>query len=127
MSTVGGGNQIPDAKQQTLFGRILAGEIPCKKVYEDDHTLAFHDINPQAPVHVLVIPKKNIANMIDAQEEDALILGRVLLAAKRVAVVTGIAESGYRLVVNNGAGAGQTVFHLHCHVLGGRALSWPPG
>lgn len=113
--------------QKTLFEKILDGEIPCKKVYEDEFTFAFHDISPQAPVHVLVIPKKKIVNVAAAQTDDAEILGKVLLTAKKVAEITGIAESGYRCVLNNGENGGQTVFYLHCHVLGGRSLTWPPG
>jgi len=115
------------ASQQTIFEKILAGEIPCKKVWEDEHTLAFHDISPQAPVHVLVIPKTKIINVSHANETQSEILGRVLLTAKRVAEILGIATSGYRLVLNNGKDGGQTVDYLHCHVLGGRALGWPPG
>jgi histidine triad (HIT) family protein len=111
----------------TIFERILAGEIPCKKVFEDEHTLAFHDIAPQAPVHVLVIPKTRIINVAHAAEEHAQTLGRVLLTARTVAQILGIEESGYRLVFNNGSNGGQTVDYLHCHVLGGRPLRWPPG
>lgn len=112
---------------ETIFEKILKGEIPCKKIYEDDHTFAFHDVTPQAPVHALVIPKKRIVNVASADGDDALILGKVLLTAKKVAELLGVAESGYRLVLNNGTGGGQSVFYLHCHVLGGRPLSWPPG
>jgi len=111
----------------TLFDRILSGEIPCRKVLEDAYTLAFHDIAPQAPVHVLVIPKQRLRNVAAATDDDALILGRVLLAARNVARTLGIEESGYRIVLNNGNDGGQSVDHLHAHVLGGRALSWPPG
>jgi histidine triad (HIT) family protein len=111
----------------TLFSKIIAGEIPCKKVYECEHTFAFYDLNPQAPVHVLVVPKKEIVNVSHANANDAETLGHVLLAAKEVAKITGILESGYRLVFNNGEAAGQTVFHMHCHVLGGRNMLWPPG
>ncbi|MEY4064930.1 MAG: hypothetical protein RIR26_1138 [Pseudomonadota bacterium] len=115
------------AATKTIFERILAGEIPCKKVYEDEHTLAFHDIAPQAPVHVLVIPKTKIVNVAHATEENTLVLGRVLLTARTVAQMLGIDGSGYRLVFNNGSDGGQTVDYLHCHVLGGRPLHWPPG
>lgn len=111
----------------TIFERILTGEIQCKKVFEDEHTLAFHDLNPQAPIHVLVIPKRKIVNVASAQESDALQLGQVLITAKKVADILGIAQTGYRLVFNNGEDGGQTVNYAHCHVLGGRALSWPPG
>lgn len=112
---------------ETIFERVLKGEIPAKKVYEDEHTYAFHDIAPQAPVHVLVIPKKKLVNVAHAQDADAIVLGQVLLAARKVAELTGVAASGYRLVLNNGRDGGQTVDYLHCHVLGGRPLHWPPG
>ena len=111
----------------TIFERILAGEIPCKKVWEDDHTLAFHDIAPQAPVHVLVIPKKKIVNVSEANDSDAEILGRVLLTARKVAQLLGVDSTGFRLVMNNGNDGGQTGDYLHCHVLAGRPLRWPPG
>jgi histidine triad (HIT) family protein len=111
----------------TIFERILTGEIPCKKVWEDDHTLAFHDIAPQAPVHVLVIPKKKIVNVSEANDSDAEILGRVLLTARKVAQLLGVDSTGFRLVMNNGNDGGQTVDYLHCHVLAGRPLRWPPG
>ena len=109
----------------TIFRKIIDGEIPSDKVYEDDEVLAFRDINPAAPVHILVIPKKEIVNLYDADEEDAELLGKLMLAARRVAVSQGLQD--FRLVANNGAGAGQSVFHLHLHVIGGRQLSWPPG
>ena len=108
-----------------LFCRVVRREIPAKVVHEDEHTLAFRDIDPKAPTHVLVIPKVHVATLNDAT--DAELLGRLLLSAKTVAADEGIAETGYRTVVNCGAGAGQTVFHIHLHVLGGRSLSWPPG
>lgn len=110
----------------TIFAKIIDREIPADIVYEDDLCLAFRDINPQAPTHVLVIPKKGIPMLSDAKDDDALLLGHLMLAAAKVAEQEGIG-AGYRLVVNNGAAAGQTVFHLHVHVLGGRAMSWPPG
>jgi len=109
-----------------LFCKILAGKIPAKKVYEDEHTFAFEDINPQAPTHVLVIPKKHIVGLKEAGESDAELLGRCQLAAAEIARERGI-EHGYRTVYNVGPGAGQSVFHLHLHLLGGRALGWPPG
>lgn len=112
---------------ETIFERILKGEIPCKKVHEDEHTLAFHDIAPQAPVHVLVIPKTKLKNVAEADDSHALVLGHVLLTARTVAKQLGLHEDGYRLVFNNGRDGGQTVDYLHCHVLGGRALGWPPG
>lgn len=111
----------------TLFEKIIARQIPADIVYEDAHCVAFRDIHPQAPTHVLVVPRRPLVNVAQASDEDALLLGRVLLAAAEVARRLGVAEGGYRLVLNNGADAGQTVFHLHCHLLAGRALSWPPG
>lgn len=109
----------------TIFGKIIRGELPADKVYEDDDVLAFKDINPGAPVHILVIPKKAIVNLYDADASDAELLGKVLLAARKVAEDQDLED--FRLVINNGAGAGQSVFHLHAHVIGGRSLSWPPG
>ncbi len=110
----------------TLFQKIIDREIPADIVYEDEDCLAFRDINPQAPVHVLVIPRKPIARLCDADEQDTTLLGRLMLAAGKVAAQEGYAEA-YRVVVNNGAEAGQSVFHLHLHVLAGRPLEWPPG
>ena len=110
-----------------LFCKILAGDIPSTEVYSDEHVYAFEDINPGAPCHVLVIPRKHIAKPHDITEADADIVGRLFLAAQRVAEKKDVEDSGYRLVMNNGAGAGQSVFHIHLHVVGGRALSWPPG
>jgi histidine triad (HIT) family protein len=109
-----------------LFCRIVAGEIPARKVHEDDSTFAFEDINPQAPTHVLVVPKKHIPGLKEASAEDAEIIGRCHLAAAQLARQRGI-EDGYRTVLNVGPGAGQSVFHLHVHLLGGRNLAWPPG
>ncbi|HKQ62675.1 MAG TPA: histidine triad nucleotide-binding protein [Candidatus Polarisedimenticolaceae bacterium] len=109
-----------------LFCKIVAGTIPSKTVYEDDAIVAFHDIHPQAPIHVVLVPRKHLASLNDAGPEDAQLLGRLLLAAQRVAAELGVG-SGYRVVNNCGASAGQSVFHLHLHVLGGRALGWPPG
>jgi histidine triad (HIT) family protein len=111
----------------TIFGKIARGEIPVESVYEDDDVVAFRDINPQAPVHILIIPRKSIPTLNDAQEGDAELIGRLVLAAAKVARLVGIADSGYRTVINCNAAAGQTVFHLHLHVLGGRPLQWPPG
>jgi len=113
--------------EDTIFGKILRGELPSDEVYSDDEVYAFRDINPGAPVHILVIPRKPIARIADATEEDAALLGKLLLAANKIAADEGLTEPGYRLVINNGEGAGQTVFHLHVHLIGGRALSWPPG
>lgn len=111
----------------TIFGKIIAGELPCDLVYEDDSVMAFRDINPAAPVHILVIPKEHIVNLFDAEERHAEVLGKLMLAAAHVAREQGLEEDGFRVVMNNGAGAGQTVFHMHLHIIGGRALSWPPG
>jgi histidine triad (HIT) family protein len=109
-----------------LFCRIIAGEISAKKVYEDEHTFAFEDINPQAPTHVLVVPKQHIRGLKESAAAEAEIIGRCHLTAAHVARQRGI-EDGYRTVLNVGAGAGQSVFHLHVHLLGGRNLKWPPG
>jgi histidine triad (HIT) family protein len=112
---------------QCLFCRIAAGEIPANILYSDEDVLAFRDINPQAPLHALVIPRKHIATINDLQADDAALVGKLFLAAKQVAKEAGYAEDGYRVVMNCGLDAGQTVFHIHLHVLAGRALSWPPG
>ena len=112
---------------QCLFCRIAAGEIPAKVLYSDADVIAFQDINPQAPLHALVIPRKHIATINDLQPEDAALVGKLFLAAKQVAKEAGYAEDGYRVVMNCGLDAGQTVFHIHLHILAGRALSWPPG
>lgn len=111
----------------TLFERIAAHEIPAKIVHEAEDYLAFHDANPQAPVHVLIVPKRVIARIGEAQSSDAELLGAMLLAAPQIAMQLGIAESGYRIVINNGADGGESVPHLHIHLLGGRRLQWPPG
>lgn len=110
----------------TLFTKIIKREIPADIVYEDDLCLAFRDINPQAPVHILIIPKQPIPALTDATEDDRPLLGHLLLTANRIAGQEGISDA-YRLNINNGAGAGQTVFHLHVHLLGGRSFTWPPG
>jgi histidine triad (HIT) family protein len=109
-----------------LFCRIIRGEIPSKKIYEDAHTFAFQDINPQAPTHVLIIPKEHIRGLKEASAEQAEIVGRCHITAAQIARQRGI-EDGYRTVLNVGPGAGQSVFHLHVHLLGGRSLHWPPG
>jgi histidine triad (HIT) family protein len=109
----------------TIFQKIIDRQIPAHIVYEDERVLAFRDINPVAPTHVLVIPKKAVAMVADLQAEDEALAGALLLAAGKVARQLGLED--YRLVVNNGAGAGQTVFHLHIHILAGRAMGWPPG
>lgn len=110
-----------------LFCKIIAKEIPGDVVYEDEHALAFKDIRPVAPTHVLVIPKKHIAAIHDLTPEDAVTVGNVLVAARKVADQLGLTAAGYRLVINDGDAAGQTVHHIHVHVLGGRQLTWPPG
>lgn len=112
---------------KTLFEKLIARELPCDVVYEDDKVFAFRDIKPQAPVHVLVIPKKAIARLGQAQPSDHALLGHLLLKAAEVAAKLGLKESGYRLVINNGRDAGEAVPHLHCHILGGRPMGWPPG
>jgi histidine triad (HIT) family protein len=109
-----------------LFCRIIRGEIPAKKVYEDDQVFAFEDVSPQAPTHVLIVPKKHFAGLKEADPADAELIGRCHLAAAQIARDRKI-EQGYRTVLNVGPGAGQSVFHLHVHLLGGRPLSWPPG
>jgi len=111
----------------TLFEKIIARQIPADIVYEDDLVLAFRDLKPRAPTHVLIIPKKPIVRLADAQAADELLLGHLLLKAAQVAGQLGLQTSGYRLVINNGPDAGESVPHLHCHILGGRALAWPPG
>lgn len=113
------------AANDTIFGRILRGEIPCDPVHADGRCLAFRDVAPQAPVHILVIPRRRLVNLAEAQPEDADLLGHLLLVAARVAREQGL--SSWRTVINSGAEAGQTVFHLHVHVIGGRPLAWPPG
>lgn len=112
---------------KTLFEKIIAREIPAKIVYEDDLVFAFHDIKPQAPTHVLIVPKKPIARVGEASPDDHKVLGHLLLKAAEVAKQLGLAQSGYRLVFNNGPDAGEAVPHLHCHILGGRKMDWPPG
>lgn len=110
-----------------LFCKMVAGEIQPAVVWESERVLAFRDIHPRAPVHVLVIPKKHLATLNDLAEEDTALAGELLQAAKTVAALEGVAEQGYRTVINCNANGGQEVFHLHLHVLGGRALKWPPG
>ncbi|HEY9852700.1 MAG TPA: histidine triad nucleotide-binding protein [Leptolyngbyaceae cyanobacterium] len=112
--------------KETIFSKIIRREIPAEIVYEDDLALAFKDITPQAPVHILVIPKKQIPKLADAQPEDHKIMGHLLLTAQRVAEQAGL-TNGYRVVINNGHDGGQTVYHLHLHILGGREMGWPPG
>ncbi|MEY3749750.1 MAG: hypothetical protein RLZZ186_169 [Cyanobacteriota bacterium] len=109
----------------TIFGRILRGEIPCDQLYADEQCIAFRDVAPQAPVHILVIPRDHVVNLAEAQQEHEQLLGHLLLVAAQVARQEGL--EGFRTVINSGAEAGQTVFHLHVHVMGGRPLAWPPG
>ena len=111
----------------TIFTKIMQREIPAKIVYEDDQCLAFRDVNPQAPVHVLLIPKREIPTMNDVKASDAALLGYLMTKAPEIAKAEGIAEEGYRLVINTNGNAGQTVSHIHIHIIGGRALGWPPG
>ena len=108
-----------------IFARILRGEIPCDRVYEDEHCLAFRDIEPQAPTHILVIPKTKVATLAEAADRE--MLGHLLWAVREIANQEGLAADGFRVVINNGARAYQSVFHLHVHVLAGRDLTWPPG
>lgn len=110
-----------------IFCRIANGEIPANKVLENEHVVAFHDLDPRAPVHVLVIPRRHVVNVGSAEPGDVQALGQVLLACREAAEKTGVAESGFRVALNTGPDAGQSVDHLHAHVLGGRALDWPPG
>ncbi|PRD19314.1 UNVERIFIED_CONTAM: Hint2 [Trichonephila clavipes] len=110
----------------TVFGRILRGELPTTFLYEDDRCVAFRDINPIAPVHILVIPRKPIPTLNDAEDEDESLLGHLLLVAKKIAKQNGL-KNGCRLVINNDRASGQTVYHLHVHIIGGRLLNWPPG
>jgi histidine triad (HIT) family protein len=111
----------------TLFTKIINGEIPATIIYQDDDVVAFADISPQAPVHVLIVPRREIPTVNDLTEGDAVLVGKMALAAQKIAREAGISEGGYRLVMNCNADAGQTVFHLHMHLLGGRQMSWPPG
>ncbi|MDH5387772.1 MAG: histidine triad nucleotide-binding protein [Gammaproteobacteria bacterium] len=110
-----------------LFCKIVEGEIPCDKIFENDQVIAFRDLNPQAPTHILVIPRKHISTVNELTADDKNIVGEMVLAAQAVAKQEGIEESGYRLVMNCNEGAGQTVFHIHLHIMGGRRMNWPPG
>jgi len=112
---------------KTLFEKIVAREIPAQILYEDDLVLAIRDINPQAPSHALIFPKQCVPRIAEAAPANQLLLGHLLLKAAEVAVKLGLDKSGYRLVINNGTDGGETVPHLHCHILGGRHLAWPPG
>jgi histidine triad (HIT) family protein len=110
-----------------IFEKIITREIPADVVYEDDLVVAFRDVNPKAPVHILIVPRKNIPRLADAGPDDHKVLGHLLLKAAEVADKAGLKKTGYRLVINNGPNAGESVPHLHCHILGGRQLAWPPG
>jgi len=110
-----------------IFCKIARGEIPAKKVWEDENVVAFHDLEPHAPVHLLVIPRRHVVNVGGAEATDVELLGQVVLGCRQAAEAAGVAESGFRVVFNTNQDAGQTVPHLHAHVLGGRALTWPPG
>lgn len=111
----------------TIFGKIIRGEIPTNFIHEDDQSVAFHDINPQAPVHFLVIPKRPIAQLSTSEDSDEQLLGHLLVVARKVAAKLGVDKTGYRVVINDGRQACQAVFHVHVHVLAGRQMSWPPG
>lgn len=117
---------MSQASEDTIFGKIIRREIPADIVYEDDLVLAFKDISPQAPVHILVIPKQAIAKLSDAESQDHALMGHLLLTVKRVAEQAGL-TNGYRVVINTSVDGGQTVDHLHLHILGGRQMQWPPG
>ena len=112
---------------ECLFCKIIDREIPSKIEYEDDEMLAFHDINPQAPTHILIIPKQHVEKVADLSEADAEMLGKLVILAKKIAAKLKLSENGYRIVLNNGPWAGQMVFHIHLHLLGGRKFTWPPG
>ncbi|CAH0717162.1 unnamed protein product, partial [Brenthis ino] len=111
----------------TIFGKILRKEIPAKFVYEDDQCVAFNDVNPQAPKHILVIPRKPISQLSKAEDADEQLLGHLLIVARKVAAQEGLDKSGFRLVINDGKNGAQSVYHLHIHILGGRQMQWPPG
>lgn len=113
--------------EDCLFCRILSGDIPAEIIHESDTAIAFRDINPQAPTHVLIIPRRHIATINDLEPGDEPVIGNLYLAAKQIAAEEGLADDGYRVVMNCNEGAGQSVFHLHLHLLGGRRLDWPPG
>ncbi|MEM7727484.1 MAG: histidine triad nucleotide-binding protein [Cyanobacteria bacterium P01_A01_bin.45] len=114
------------ATQDTIFGKIIRREIPADIVYEDEQALAFRDVSPQAPIHILVIPKKPIPKLADADSDDTQLLGHLLQTVKTIAEQEGL-SNGYRVVINSGNDGGQTVYHLHLHILGGRQMKWPPG
>ena len=113
--------------EKCIFCDIASKRVESQIVYEDEEVIAFRDINPQAPIHILIIPKKHISSLNEAKDEDTQLLGKLLLTARSIAVNEGISESGYRIVLNTNRQAGQSVFHIHLHLLGGRAFGWPPG
>ena len=116
-----------DSSDDCLFCKILAGDIPADIIFESDDVIAFRDINPHAPSHALIIPRRHVATINDLEDGDEALVGILFLAAKKIAADEGIADAGYRVVMNCNEAAGQTVFHLHLHILGGRRLGWPPG
>ncbi|XP_047460007.1 histidine triad nucleotide-binding protein 1 [Mugil cephalus] len=118
--------QVAQPGGDTIFGKIVRKEIPVNFIYEDDQCVAFPDISPQAPTHILVVPKKPIIQLSQAEESDAALLGHMMIVAKKVAQDAGLSK-GYRIVVNDGPDGGQSVYHIHIHVLGGRCMGWPPG
>lgn len=113
--------------QECIFCKIAGKQIPVKPVYEDDKIIAFPDINPVAPVHILVIPKKHIANLLDVAADDTALMGHLMMKIPEIAAIAGVAEEGFRLVFNTKDNGGQTVYHMHCHIIGGRFMTWPPG
>ena len=113
--------------EDCVFCKIISGDIPSEKVYEDDDLFAFEDLNPAAPVHVLIIPKKHVETLRDIGEADRELIGAIFVAANKIAIEKGLAEEGFRIVANCGENGGQTVFHVHYHLLGGRRMEWPPG
>jgi len=126
MSQVEEGKDPPARHEDTIFGKIARKEIPAKVIYEDDSCIAFHDVNPQAPVHALIIPKKPISQLSTAEDEDEELLGHLLLVGKKVAKQLDL-DKGFRIVINDGKDGCQSVYHLHLHLIGGRKLGWPPG
>ncbi len=120
-------HEYGEERNPTIFGKILRKEIPADVVWEDIHCLAFRDITPVAPTHILVIPKRRIEKLSSTTQEHRSVLGHLLSVAAQIAEQEGLGENGYRVVINNGEKAGQTVFHLHLHIIGGRDLDWPPG
>jgi histidine triad (HIT) family protein len=123
----GRANHVGSVMSKTLFEKIIAREIPATIVFEDDKVVAFRDVNPQAPVHALIVPRHPIPRIAEARPEDHQVLGHLLLKAAEVAEKLGLTRTGFRLVINNGPDAAESVPHLHCHIIGGRKMSWPPG